>query len=69
MVLFQEDPLIKMWNDKELDKDKILALAKYQSIDVRMYPPIFLPAPHDKMIVHIQVSDQQCLIVIHTCVI
>ena len=60
MMSFQEDPLIKMWDGKQLDKDKAVALAKYRAIDVRMYPPIFLRVPTDDMIFHIQVSNQWC---------
>ena len=46
-----------LWGSRELDNDKVVALTNFHAvIDSYVYPPIFLPAPVDDLLVNVQVS-------------
>ena len=54
-----------LWGGKELSQDKADVLADYQreyqsAVAKHSYPPIFLPAPTDSMLVHVQVCGSCC---------
>lgn len=64
ILLFQNQTPVPLWGGRELDKDKASVLANYQAMmDTIVYPPIFLPTPADDMLVHMQVSKLQYIVV------